>query len=165
MLAKILTLSFVGTACFSVLTGGAYPPVPMFVPYPPAVDLPPPSPPPLPHEIVRQEPPKPAYRTLRVLVTACSPEDPIDREYYAANGFKGRTTRAVAAYKAHLPVGTMVAIPGYHNGSWVKVDSAGGGIIRRAARRGIVQVDVKFPTYAESKQWGRQWLTIKIKED
>lgn len=124
----------------------------------------------IPEVIQQPAPPVPAAvvapvrksRTVRVKVTACSPEDPIDIAYYKIHGYEGRKTRAVAAYAAHFKKGTKLSIPGYHNGAFVPVDSAGGSIIRRAARRGIIQIDVKFKTYQEAKQWGSRWLNVEV---
>lgn len=173
MLLRTTTAVAIGTAIVAVLTGfgSTQPEHVMEVPLPPIleVEMRPPLPPPMPEMIVPQEPPKapekPAYRTVKVLVTACSPEDPHDLEYYAKYGYAGRKTRAVAADLRQLPKGTLLSIPGYHKGAWVPVDSAGGRIIRRSTRRGIIQIDVKFATFEEAKQWGRKWLHIKIKED
>lgn len=114
------------------------------------------------------EPPAPPVKPVKprvfklVKVTACSPEDPIDLAYYRKHGYEGRKTRAVAAYAGHFPKGTKLSIPGYHGGAVVPVDSAGGSIIRRAARRGVIQIDVKFATYKEAKQWGSRWLRVEV---
>ena len=132
----------------------------MFVPYPPAVEALPPRPPAAVE--VRLEPPKPAYRAVRMRVTACSPEDPKDKDYYSKNGYAGRTTRAVAADLRHLPKGTMLSIPGYAGGDWVPVDSSGGSVIRRSSRNGITHIDVKFRKLRDVREWGSQWLTVYI---
>lgn len=111
-------------------------------------------------------PPPPKTRTVRALVTACSPHDsPGDRAYYQRHGYKGARTGAVCAAYAHLPKGTKIRVPGYYWDAWVKVDAPGGPIIHRAARRGVVQLDVKFATKKEVVQWGSRWLDITILED
>jgi hypothetical protein len=58
----------------------------------------------------------------------------------------------------------MLSIPGYFKGAWVPVDSAGGSVIRRSSRQGIVHIDVKYRTYYSSRRWGNQWITVRIKE-
>jgi 3D (Asp-Asp-Asp) domain-containing protein len=114
----------------------------------------------IPKEVVKEV--IPTYKIVRMKVTACSPQDPIDLEYYRVHGYEGAKTRAVAANRKQLPKGTRLSIPGYHGGDKVVVDSGGGVIINRAARRGIIQIDVKFKTYKEAKAWGSRWLDVKV---
>lgn len=154
-----------GTSSLLVFAGASKPEVPMFVPYPPAYADSEPRPMPTAPVQVPQEPQKPAYRAVQVRVTACSPEDPQDKEYYSKHGYEGRLTRAVAADLRMLPKGTMLSIPGYYGGAWVPVDSAGGSVIRRSSRRGIMHIDVKYRTLYSARKWGSQTITILIKED
>lgn len=102
---------------------------------------------------------------VRALVTACSPEDKIDRAYYAVHGYEGATYN-IAADTSILPRGTRMRVPGYMESSfperWWEVDAAGGSIIRRATRRGILQIDVKYRTEFSARRWGRKWLDIEI---
>lgn len=102
---------------------------------------------------------------VRMLVTACSPQDRIDVDYYARHGYEGSTYN-VAADTSVLPRGTRIRIPGYmpvsFPGRWWSVDSAGGSIIRRATRRGIIQIDVKYWTEYSALRWGRQWLDVEV---
>jgi 3D (Asp-Asp-Asp) domain-containing protein len=137
------------------------PPVPALIPQYPTEDLYQQR-----KESVAAPPKKPVvtYRTVRMRVTACSPYDTRDLEYYAANGFKGRTSHAVAAYYGQLPLGTQLSIPGYCGGTWVPVDSPGGSVIRKSARRGIMHIDVKFPSTRQAILFGNRWLNVKIKE-
>ena len=168
MLLKSLACLCASTTGFFVLSGASKPVVPVYPPYPPAVEYPPPLPPPLAqpqaHPVVRQEPQKPAYRAVRMRVTACSPDDPLDQEYYSKNGYEGRLTRAVAADTRHLPRGTMLSIPGYAGGAWVPVDSAGGSVIRRSTRQGRTHIDVKFRSLHSARKWGSQTITVFIKD-
>lgn len=111
------------------------------------------------------QPPKTPTKALRVRVTACSPADPPDLDYYRRNGYAGRLTNAVSADYRQFPKGTTLKIPGYAGDQWVRVDSPGGPFIRRSVRRGILHIDVKFRTLSEARQWGNRWLTVNIKED
>lgn len=126
---------------------------------------------PVPEDLPQEMPPQierePAYRVVRVrvLVTACSPEDAIDRDYYARHGYEGATYN-IAADLSVFPRGTRIRVPGYMDVSYPdrfwSVDSSGGSIIRNATRRGILQVDVKYRTEYSALRWGRQWLTVEV---
>lgn len=104
-------------------------------------------------------------RTVRALVTACSPEDPTDKAYYAKYGYEGSAYN-IAADLSVFPRGTKIRVPGYMDRSYPakfwEVDSAGGSIIRRSTRKGIVQIDVKFKTVHSARQWGSRWLDIEV---
>jgi 3D (Asp-Asp-Asp) domain-containing protein len=100
-------------------------------------------------------------RRVRVLVTACSPFDPKDIEYYKQNGYEGAAYNIAADPKV-FPKGTLMRIPGYRGGAVHTVDSKGGSVIRASTRRGIKHIDVKFKTLYSSRHWGSQWLTIEI---
>lgn len=106
--------------------------------------------------------PAPPVRTIRMRVTACSPFDPQDVEYYRRHGYEGRKSNAIAAHLLKLPKGTLLRIPGYANDSWVPVDSSGGGVIRRSSRRGIYHIDVKLTSYRDALRWGNQWLDVEV---
>lgn len=97
--------------------------------------------------------------TVRALVTACSPQDAIDQAYYSRHGYEGATYN-IAADHSILPRGTKIQVPGYMDVSFPdkfwEVDSAGGSIIRRATRRGIIQFDVKYRTEHSALKWGKQ---------
>lgn len=95
-------------------------------------------------------------------VTAYSPDarscgkwaDGITASGYSVetNGFK-----SVAADTRLLPFGTVLSIPGYHNGRLVPVLDRGGAI------KGD-RLDVLFPTHEEALQWGRQRLLVTVWE-
>jgi hypothetical protein len=111
--------------------------------------------------------PAPVCKThiLRLKVTACSPDDPRDSEYYRKHGYEGAIYN-IAAYTKRFPKGTLMRVPGYMEktkpeGFW-EVDSSGGSIIRRSARRGVDQVDVKFRTYKSAAEWGAKWLDVEV---
>lgn len=112
-------------------------------------------------------PPPPTYDVVivRMLVTACSPQDAIDQAYYARHGYEGAIYN-IAADLSMLPRGTRINVPGYmevsYPGTFWEVDSAGGSIIRRATRRGALQIDVKFRTEYSALKWGSQWLNVEV---
>lgn len=109
--------------------------------------------------------PVPKGRMVRVLVTACSPEDPGDKAYYAKHGYEGRTYNVAADLRV-FPRGTRIRIPGYMDRSFPakfwEVDSAGGSIIRRATKAGITQIDVKFRTLHSARAWGSKWMDVEV---
>ncbi len=97
-------------------------------------------------------------------VTACSPEDPQDREYYKEHGYRGATYN-IAAYYGQFPRGTQIYVPGYMPSKgerYWEVDSPGGSVIRRSHRNGVVQIDVKFRTYHSAQEWGARWMWIDV---
>jgi 3D (Asp-Asp-Asp) domain-containing protein len=102
---------------------------------------------------------------VRVRVTACSPDDPLDKAYYKAYGYEGATYNVAADYRV-FPKGTRMRIPGYldktYPGKFWEVDSAGGSVIRASTRRGIPHVDVKFATYHSAKKWGSRILDVEV---
>lgn len=63
--------------------------------------------------------------------------------------------RFVAADTRHLPFGTQIQIPGYHNEAKVEVIDRGGAIKGN-------KLDVFFPTHQEALEWGRQWVAVKV---
>lgn len=112
-------------------------------------------------------PPRPELpvHMVSMRVTACSPDDPKDREYYRTHGYEGGVY-GIAADTRHFPKGTWMRVPGYLAKSapdefW-KVDSAGGSVIRRSSRRGVSHIDVKFKTYSSAKKWGSQQLNVEV---
>jgi len=129
------------------------------VPYPDPVEQP----------IKVEEPPPPAEPVVNVhriwaKVTACSPEDPQDREYYKQHGYRGATYN-IAAFYQQFPRGTQIYVPGYMSSKGEKyweVDSPGGSVIRRSYRQGITQIDVKFRTFHSAQEWGAKWMFIEV---
>jgi len=97
-------------------------------------------------------------------VTACSPSDPQDIEYYKANGYKG-AAHNVAADLKKFPKGTLMKVPGYmisQPGKFWEVDSAGGSVIRRSARQGVIQIDVKFELHSTAIKWGSKMMDVEV---
>jgi 3D (Asp-Asp-Asp) domain-containing protein len=100
-----------------------------------------------------------------VLVTACSPEDPKDKAYYAKHGYEGGVYNLAADLRV-FPRGTQIRVPGYmetsYPGKFWEVDSAGGSVIRRSTRKGVVQIDRKFRTLHSAREWGSKWLNVEV---
>jgi 3D (Asp-Asp-Asp) domain-containing protein len=109
--------------------------------------------------------PEPQLTRIRAKVTACAPDDAIDIDYYRKNGYEGGDY-GIAAHTEKFPRGTLVRVPGYRDvtapGAFWVVDSAGGSLIRRSARRGVVHIDVKFKHTASAKKWGVKTLDIDV---
>jgi 3D (Asp-Asp-Asp) domain-containing protein len=61
----------------------------------------------------------------------------------------------VAADTDLLPFGTMLSIPGYHNGKPVEVIDRGGDIKGR-------HIDVFFPTHKQAKEWGVRYVNVAV---
>ena len=103
----------------------------------------------------------PMVYVVAMRVTACSPEDPQDKAYYAKHGYEG-APYGIAAHRAWYPKGTEIRVPGYRKGAWESVDSGGGSVIRRSARRGTEHIDVKFRTLYSVRQWGSRALDVEV---
>jgi 3D (Asp-Asp-Asp) domain-containing protein len=63
----------------------------------------------------------------------------------------------VAADTDVLPFGTKIVVPGYNRGRAVPVADRGGAIRGR-------KLDLYFPTHREAREWGRQWVEVKVIE-
>ena len=118
-------------------------------------------------EPVEPEVEQPKVRKILVRVTACSPHDPGDKDYYARNGYAGAIYNVAADYRV-FPKGTRIRIPGYMDRSFPskfwEVDSPGGSVIRRSTAKGIPHIDVKFATLHSVKQWGSRMLVVEVLE-
>ena len=101
------------------------------------------------------------------MVTACSPQDPKDAEYYARNGYKGAIHNIAADYSV-FPKGTRIRVPGYMEQSYPDrfwtVDSPGGSVIRRSTAKGVPHIDVKYGTLYSVREWGAQWLQVEVED-
>jgi len=165
---RLLGVAVLGLVAFPLMSlKQAEPATPMVVPYPPPMD----RPARLPRLVVPEVPslgaePEVAVVRRKVKVTACSPKDSkIDEAYYAKNGYEGATYN-IAAHYGTFPKGTLIRVPGYmeksYPGKFWTVDSAGGPIIRRAASRGVAQIDVKFKGVDAVVKWGVQHLVVEV---
>jgi 3D (Asp-Asp-Asp) domain-containing protein len=121
--------------------------------------VPPPLTPSIP--VIEELPPVLRTHTIWVRVTACSPEDPKDKSYYKKYGYEG-STYGIAARIQDFPKGTRMRIEGYRGGEWQEVNAKGGGVIRKAAKKGFYQIDVKFKTHYSAKQWGSRWMEVEV---
>ena len=75
-----------------------------------------------------------------------------------ADGVTASGTRAdhpLVAAPGRFPFGTLIQIPGYAGGRWVRVEDRGGAIKGN-------RLDVFFPTHAEALRWGVRWIWFRI---
>lgn len=63
--------------------------------------------------------------------------------------------RFVAADTKHLPFGTKLVIPGYHEAQPVEVIDRGGAIKGN-------KLDVFFPSHEDARHWGRRWVPVTV---
>jgi len=99
-------------------------------------------------------------RTIWMTVTAysphaasCAPFD--DGQTATLHSVETNGMRLVAADTSILPFGSMISIPGYHEGEVVPVLDRGGKIKGN-------RLDVLYPTHQRALQWGVQRLPITI---
>lgn len=79
----------------------------------------------------------------------------------------------IAADPKMIPYGTKIYVPGYYeklqnNKNLIptemnEVDDTGGAM-RKAARRGILHIDIRFRTESEAQRWGSREMMIFIYE-
>jgi 3D (Asp-Asp-Asp) domain-containing protein len=69
----------------------------------------------------------------------------------------------VAVAPNMISYGTRLFVPGYHNNETVIADDTGGAM-RQAASKGIVAIDLRFPSHQEALNWGRKKMTVYIVE-
>lgn len=101
-------------------------------------------------------------RTLRMLVTAYSPDEKSCGSFadgITASGFSVWTNgmKLVAADTKILPFKSIITIPGYNSGRPVPVLDRGGRIKNN-------RLDVLYPTHAIATRWGKQWLDVDVWE-
>ncbi len=99
-------------------------------------------------------------RTIRMLVTAYSPDERSCGRFadnITASGYSVWTNgmKLVAADTRLLPFRTIISVPGYNGGKPVPVLDRGGKIKGR-------RLDVLYPTHAIAKRWGARWLTVTV---
>lgn len=68
--------------------------------------------------------------------------------------------RGIAVAPSIIPYGSVIAVPGY--GAAVADDT--GGAMRKDARRGIVHIDLRFPSHKQAMAWGVRKLTITVEK-
>lgn len=101
-------------------------------------------------------------RRLSMLVTAYSPDERscgIHADGITASGYSVWTNgmKLVAADTRLLPFGSIVTIPGYHDGKPVPVLDRGGKIKGH-------RLDVLYPTHEIALGWGAQRLEVTVWE-
>jgi 3D (Asp-Asp-Asp) domain-containing protein len=97
-----------------------------------------------------------------MLTTAYSPDEKSCGKWadgYTASGYSVWTNgmKLVAADTSILPFGSIVTIPGYHQGRPVPVLDRGGKIKGN-------HLDLLYPTHKAALKWGAQWLTVDVWE-
>lgn len=147
----------------------AAPPRPSIIPRSPASASPfepapargtPPTPPPPTAEATFDHRPLRHARTIRMRVTAYSPDARSCGKWadgQTASGYSVWTNgmRLVAADTDVLPFGSVISIPGYHDGEPVPVLDRGGAIRGR-------RLDVLFPTHERALQWGVRDVDVTV---
>lgn len=120
---------------------------------------------------VRVEEPAPAepaslipagYKKVQAMVTAycpCAKCCGSHADGKTATMTDASTPGAAVAWGA-IPRRSRIHIPGY---GWTVADDTGGAM-RQSWRRGVIHVDVRFPTHAEAREWGVRRLDILIPE-
>jgi 3D (Asp-Asp-Asp) domain-containing protein len=101
-------------------------------------------------------------RTMHMLVTAYSPDERSCGKFadgFTASGYSVWTNgmKLVAADTRLLPFGTIITIPGYHDGKPVPVLDRGGKIKGH-------RLDVLYPTHEVALKWGVQKLDVTVWE-
>lgn len=101
-------------------------------------------------------------RTMQMLVTAYSPDERSCGKFadcFTASGYSVWTNgmKLVAADTRLLPFGTIVTIPGYHDGKPVPILDRGGKIKGN-------RLDVLYPTHEVALKWGAQRLDVIVWE-
>ncbi len=108
-----------------------------------------------------QPQPKPTLRSktllfVKAIVTGYTGFDKrCDGKWWKFNrtstGRNAKLTRGVAVDPRAIPYGTRVIIP---NVGTFSADDTGGKMRQDWRKRGIIHIDVRFPTFREAKNWG-----------
>ena len=101
-------------------------------------------------------------RTMRMEVTGYSPDARscgkwADGKTCSMHSVWTNASKLVAADTRVLPLGSMVSVPGYHEGEIVPVLDRGGAIKGR-------KLDLLYPTHKQARQWGRQFVEVVVWE-
>jgi 3D (Asp-Asp-Asp) domain-containing protein len=95
------------------------------------------------------------YRYITVKVTGyCPCSICTDGDGITATGTTA-WRKGVAVDPLYIRQDARIDIPGY--GNWVLADDVGGAIKKH-------HIDVRFVTHWEAKQWGTQWLRVRVWE-
>ncbi len=74
---------------------------------------------------------------------------------------KNAWTPGLAAEPNYLNYGTQVFVPGY---GFSEIDDTGGAMRRHWRQSGLLHIDVRMTYHHEARQWGKQYLRVKIYE-
>jgi 3D (Asp-Asp-Asp) domain-containing protein len=101
-------------------------------------------------------------RQIKMLVTAYSPDHRSCGKWADGRTASGKSVwtngmKLVAADTRLLPLGSIVTVPGYHNGRPVPVLDRGGKIKGK-------RMDLLYPTHDSALQWGAQRLEVTVWE-
>lgn len=101
-------------------------------------------------------------RTMRMEVTGYSPDARscgkwADGKTCSMHSVWTNASKLVAADTRVLPLGSMVSVPGYHDGEIVPVLDRGGAIKGR-------KLDLLYPTHRQARVWGRQFVEVVVWE-
>lgn len=101
--------------------------------------------------IKQEEPPRPAYRTMRANISAYTAADDEcgKGDGITASGKIATAGRTIAM--DGVPLGTQVEIDGH---VYIVEDRFGGGYTDR--------IDIYMDSKDEAYRWGRRWLEVKI---
>lgn len=103
---------------------------------------------------------EPKYKTVLVKVTGYCPCSRCCGRMTGKTATGGSAWgKGVAADLSWLSPGTVVEIPGYGQ---VTVDDTGGRMKRKYWRGGIPHADVRFKYHGTARNWGVQYLEIKV---
>jgi len=104
------------------------------------------------------------YREVIAKVTAYCPCNVCCSSYADGRTSIGKSAwkPGIAAAPAALPYGTQIAVPQY--GTFA-VDDTGSAMRRAWNRGGTIHIDVRMTYHYEARNWGTQYLTIRIYED
>jgi 3D (Asp-Asp-Asp) domain-containing protein len=109
--------------------------------------------------------PKPTERLITVEVTAYCPCARCCGKMTGKTSTKSNAWKpGIAAFPGALPYGTLVSVPGYERAEWATVDDTGGDMRKAWKNHGKILLDMRMVYHWEAKQWGRQTLTVKVKD-
>jgi 3D (Asp-Asp-Asp) domain-containing protein len=101
-------------------------------------------------------------RTIEMEVTAYSPDERSCGKWadgQTASGYSVWTNggKLAAADTDLLPFGSVISVPGYHDGEPIPVLDRGGAIKGK-------RLDLLYPTHEQALEWGRQTVTVTVWE-
>jgi len=115
-----------------------------------------------PHRVVPLEPEivyAPLWKTVEMNVSAYCPCVKCCENFadgITASGLRIKKGDKFVAAPRNYKFGTEMKIPGYNSGNVVKVEDVGGAIKGN-------KLDLYFDTHKEALQFGRQYLSVKVK--